>query len=276
MDTLKAVRHFLDKAHSDDPVEKLVPALETISRGLGFSLFSYLLVKPREWLAGQSTEPVSVSNYPRAWMEHYLRNNYHFKDPTFIEAYNQQRPVRWGPAHWDLGKAELKADQLRILQEAGTYGIKRGLTVPINGPGNELGLFTVATGESAEMVDEALYHKGHILHVVATYAHAVIVAKTIQHLPPQEIDLTVREKEVLFWTAQGKSSWEISKIIDRSNATVNFHIKHAVRKLNASNKCHAAVKATVFQLIDPYDARQNELSDRAYLDAQSDARPSQF
>ena len=258
MDTVKAVRHFLDKAHSDDPVENLVPVLQTISNTLGFSLFSYLLVKPREWLAGHMAAPVSVSNYPKSWMKHYLGNNYHFRDPAFIEAYNLRRPVRWGPAHWsaDQASSELKADQRRILEEANAHGIKRGLTIPINGPGNELGLFTVASEESAEAVDEALCRNGHALHVIATYAHAMIVSRTIEHLPSQEIDLTLREREVLFWTAQGKSSWEISKIIDRSNATVNFHIKHAVRKLNASNKCHAAVKATVFQLIDPYAADQ--------------------
>ncbi len=258
MDTAKAVRHFLNQAQSDNSVENLVPILQTISQDLGFSLFSYLLVKPREWLAGHTTTPVSVSNYPKTWMKHYLGNNYHFRDPAFIEAYNQRRPVRWGPSRWNAGETELKADQRRILREADAQGIRRGLTVPINGPGHELGLFTVASEESARMVNQALYRNGHALHVIATYAHTIIVAKTIQQLPSQEIDLTVREREVLFWTAQGKSSWEISKIIDRSNATVNFHIKHAVRKLNASNKCHAAVKATVFQLIDPYAAQHNQ------------------
>jgi LuxR family quorum-sensing transcriptional regulator LasR len=40
---------------------------------------------------------------------------------------------------------------------------------------------------------------------------------------PQKIRLTTREKEVLQWTAAGKSSWEIAQIISCTEAGVNYH-----------------------------------------------------
>ena len=61
--------------------------------------------------------------------------------------------------------------------------------------------------------------------------------------------LTARETECLHWTAAGKTSWEISIILQRSQATINFHLQHACRKLDAVNKCEAAVKAQRLGLI---------------------------
>lgn len=63
-------------------------------------------------------------------------------------------------------------------------------------------------------------------------------------------DLTDRERLCLRWTAMGKTSWEISRILDRKEATVNFHLKNAVAKLNVSNRCQAAVVAVRDGLID--------------------------
>jgi DNA-binding CsgD family transcriptional regulator len=55
--------------------------------------------------------------------------------------------------------------------------------------------------------------------------------------------LNAREQEVLYWTSQGKTSWEIAMILGRSPSTVNFYVRSAVAKLGATNKCQASVMA---------------------------------
>lgn len=55
--------------------------------------------------------------------------------------------------------------------------------------------------------------------------------------------ITQRELECLDWTARGKTSWETAVILGISENTVNFHLKNALRKLDANNKCHAIAKA---------------------------------
>jgi len=55
--------------------------------------------------------------------------------------------------------------------------------------------------------------------------------------------LSARECEVLYWVAYGKTSWEISRILKVSERTINFHVAKCIRKLNAANRSHAAVKA---------------------------------
>lgn len=58
-------------------------------------------------------------------------------------------------------------------------------------------------------------------------------------------NLTEREIEVLRWTADGKTSADISAILTISDNTVNFHIKNAVAKLGVANKTAAVVKAAL-------------------------------
>lgn len=55
--------------------------------------------------------------------------------------------------------------------------------------------------------------------------------------------LTNREIEVLNWLKQGKSSWDISVILNISERTANFHANNIVKKLNVSNRTHAVAIA---------------------------------
>ena len=63
-------------------------------------------------------------------------------------------------------------------------------------------------------------------------------------------ELSDREKACLSWTALGKSSWEIGRILSISENTVVFHIKNAMKKLGTNNRTVAAVKAVQLGLIE--------------------------
>jgi len=62
--------------------------------------------------------------------------------------------------------------------------------------------------------------------------------------------LTSRETEVLRWLKEGKSSWDISRILGRSESAINFHVKNIVRKLDAMNRTHAVAIAIENGLIE--------------------------
>ena len=86
--------------------------------------------------------------------------------------------------------------------------------------------------------------------------NAASIAGTMRALHPHLLDpmqrlsearvtktLSARECEVLYWSAMGKTSWAISKILNVSERTINFHIANSIDKLNAANRSHAVVKA---------------------------------
>ena len=62
-------------------------------------------------------------------------------------------------------------------------------------------------------------------------------------------NMTRREAEVLLWTAEGKTAWEIGVILGVSEGTVRAHLAHILDKLSAANKPHAVARGFVAGII---------------------------
>ena len=61
--------------------------------------------------------------------------------------------------------------------------------------------------------------------------------------------LTPREKEVLAWTAKGKTAWEVGEILHISKRTVDAHLQAAALKLGTINKTQTVAVALREKLI---------------------------
>ena len=83
----------------------------------------------------------------------------------------------------------------------------------------------------------------HDLHILAHYSHSAAQSKLRSPDVPKPIPLTDREVEILRWTVEGKTAWEIGSILTISERTVNFHLQNAMVKFGVHNKTHAAAKA---------------------------------
>ena len=67
-----------------------------------------------------------------------------------------------------------------------------------------------------------------------------------KNLPP----ISAREKQVLKWLRKGKSSWDISQILEISERTVNFHINNIMKKFDAITRTQALAIAVENGLIE--------------------------
>ncbi|AEF05629.1 DNA-binding response regulator [Alteromonas sp. KS69] len=77
----------------------------------------------------------------------------------------------------------------------------------------------------------------HLLKVVEPST-----SKTSTYLQ-ENLPITKRESEVLYWISFGKTSWEISQILDISPRTANKHLEQIYKKLGVDNKTSAAAIA---------------------------------
>lgn len=59
----------------------------------------------------------------------------------------------------------------------------------------------------------------------------------------KRLKVTKREVEVLKWLAQGKSTWEVSVILNRSESVIKYHVTNLMEKLYAQNRTHAVAIA---------------------------------
>ncbi|MEM1316364.1 MAG: helix-turn-helix domain-containing protein, partial [Pseudomonadota bacterium] len=62
--------------------------------------------------------------------------------------------------------------------------------------------------------------------------------------------VTPREREALHWTAEGLTTEATAARLGLTPSAVNYHLRNACRKLSASSKQHAAIKALRLGLID--------------------------
>lgn len=80
----------------------------------------------------------------------------------------------------------------------------------------------------------------------------LLFAENADFLAPErqeKIILTPREVEVLQWSARGKSSWEIGRILHCTEATANYHFSHIRQKFKVSSRGMAVLKALELGII---------------------------
>ena len=76
-----------------------------------------------------------------------------------------------------------------------------------------------------------------------------VLSRMNQVRTKSDITLSLREKEILRWTGDGKTAEDIARILSLSQSTVNFHLRNAMAKLDAPNKTAAVVRAIYLGLL---------------------------
>lgn len=177
-----------------------------------------------------------VTTFPESWRERYFARESYRHDPVISACIHSVEPVNWK----DLAsRAELGQRQQRVLDEAREHGLTQGLSVPVHGHAGQFSLVSVTSPENGSNFDKLVEEYQHEVHLMSIYLHSKMQARISQDAAEQ-INLTSREVECLLWTAHGKTAWEISMILKISEATVNYHLKNAMRKLGVHSKAHAS------------------------------------
>lgn len=209
---------------------------------LGVSRFAYLNTT-------QPGVPFHLeTDYAPDWVARYTAQNYVAVDPVSLEAQRSRIPFQWRgalalPAH-DRPQARL------VFDEAATFGMLDGFTVPIHSRAG-LSMMSLAIDDAALFTPKGAGIR-HALHLLALQYHLSCERALCEPPPaPPPPRLSPREREVLLWTAKGKTGWEIAQILRLTERTVVYHVENAKAKLKAGSRSHAVVLALNLGLIDP-------------------------
>lgn len=228
-------------------VPLLRETLDDFTRQSGFRYYTYISGKvvagrritnfdPRE-------KPFHLTNVPHAWEQQYSAKRYYDHDPVMLFALHNMMPERWSTiTHRDL----LTPKQQHVVADAEDAGLRNGVIVPVHGPGGEFAVLSLSHSETARQEAANVLEDDTFIHMFALRFHSVVRKLRDPNQNERPADLTHREIDVLFWTAEGKSTWDISQILNIAEATVNFHINSAKRKLGVFSKTHAVAKMYTF------------------------------
>jgi LuxR family transcriptional regulator, quorum-sensing system regulator SolR len=204
----------LDGAGSEQDV---FDRLAGLAFDLGFDHFAYGVRQPMHL---SQPRVVMMNNYPDTWQQRYSDQSYFLIDPTVKHGLKSTMPLVW--------TEQLFQPERAFWEEA------RMLTLARSGE----------TLTEAELDD-----KGYKMIWLTQITHQLMAKRLSNEIAPERASmLSAREIDVLRWTAEGKTASDIATIMHITERTANFHIGNCIKKLNATNKTAAAVKAALLGL----------------------------
>jgi DNA-binding CsgD family transcriptional regulator len=211
------------------------------TKRMGFDRVGAMMVLDHR---GAPTEFVAVDNAPEGFRQTIEDLRSARVDPVMQHCKHHHAPILWNQATY------LKTGQIAAWEEQAQFGYRAGICLALHMPEGRHFVLGVDRdqalpddrGELARMVSE--------LQLFAVYAQEAAMRVLIPCRLEDKIPrLTADEIDVLRWTMEGKTVWEVSVILNLAESTVQLHIENAVRKLACANAHQAVLKTLRLGLI---------------------------
>jgi LuxR family quorum sensing-dependent transcriptional regulator len=240
-------------------------AIEAFDRAQSFPALGNALQEALEQFGFASFEFVEISdlgpNTPfhfgtsGRWRDIYVANGFRFIDPSLARARTVGTP-------FDSRSVALSGSRtrqvMRMFEAAADLGLTDGFFCPhhmrdADGRLRSHACALLWEGDSKSFRQNLAEHR-HALHLITM--HFMERAMTLRGLrepspavADEDLEITLREREILGLAAKGKTSAEIAEVLQISSLTAQTHIKNAIRKMQASNKTHAVSLAIARGLV---------------------------
>ena len=247
--TPNTYRELIDALSKAQSLEDVHAACSTLAEELEFDFFVYGARLPTSFVKPTS---VIVSGYPDDWASWYDAGRYERIDPVITHCCNNITPLEWNTSDGYLHQSKIVKD---FMGGARDLGLVSGVCVPLHGCYGEKVLLSLASGREPHQIQKNITRAAPYAQSLLAYVHEAI--RRVLDQPDillDNIQLTAREKECLLWTAEGKTAWEVSQILNIAERTVVFHLKNAAEKLGVTNRPQAIARAIALGMITPQPA----------------------
>lgn len=179
---------------------------------------------------------ILLNGWPTDWFRHYTKVNHYRHDPCVRHCFSTIEPFAWN----ELPPPLLEEPEARlIMNEAVEFGLAEGLCIPLHDVYGSQAVVTMA-GQHVDLPPSAR----RLVHLASLYAYGA-AERSIRgpNYHKSASRLTERERDVMRWTAAGKTLWEIGMILGITEATVNDHMRNIRQKLGTRNAAHSLAEA---------------------------------
>jgi DNA-binding CsgD family transcriptional regulator len=208
---------------------------------LGFSTVAATAVVEK----GAQTEFIAVGNIPSSFFDTFDDLGVGSRDPVMQHLRRQSVPILWNQATY------VTAGAGELWEHQAAFGFRTGIAMALHLPDGNHFLLGVDRDQPLPNDEEELTRI--VAHLQLFAVHAQDAAFRVLVKPehrPETPKLTMRELEVLRWTMEGKTAWEVGTILGISERTAVMHLSNATHKLGCTTKHQAVVKALRLGLID--------------------------
>ena len=200
------------------------------------SLFQdFLSITPN--LGNIQTDSKIITSYPDEFIQCYASNPLLNKNAIINHCQASIEPIIWDESAF--------INSPHFSKGAQTFGVNYGWSQAVHDAKGAVSILTLIRRTQPVSSQEFNEKAGDILWLCNQLHSAIAVRFSSYHTMTEPIArLSVRESEVLKWTAQGKTASDIAMILSLTPRTVNFHISSVMRKMGANNKTSAVVIAS--------------------------------
>ncbi len=203
-----------------------VSAITVIDHGLGRSEF------------------INIHNAPPGYSQTYFDPGLQRRDPVMQHCRRQTVPIIWDQGTYiQHGLGELWEHQAQ-------FGFRTGIAMALHLPDGKHFALGVDRQRPLPADADELQRLVADLQLFAVHAQDAAIRLLVPEAQqPERPALTPRELEVLRWTMDGKTAWEVGAVLGISERTVVFHANNAMLKLGVNSKQQAVLKALRLGLI---------------------------
>jgi DNA-binding CsgD family transcriptional regulator len=233
-------QEFIDATYDARDEVTIAHATHRLTNALGFRWFAYMSLG--------ASRPALMSTYPSTWTDHYLANRFDQIDPVIVATRKETSPFFWGRSTHQIRPTA--AEAIRLFDDAASFGIKSGITVPFRGPKGHIASLTLTTDERSLSLERHAEEIMSFVQVCGLQLHNHLSSRAPRFMPPHRSRiLSKRQRLCLAASANGQSAKEIARIVGLTPRTVEFHLEEAKRRLNAETLPHAVALAVKQGLI---------------------------
>jgi len=212
--------------------------INKLKKILEFDSAIYALARLKNDGTIESYETINFS-YPPEWLVLYKKKNFHRVDPVTIENFNNFQLQYWKDTYKKREGAK------EFISASKDFLLNNGYACGVRNQKSSVGSILSLAGRLTKTP-----RNNFILETLTPHLHQAFSATLSANRMNSFTNISKREKEVLNWLKQGKSTWDISMIFSISENTVKFHVNNIMTKLDAVSRTHAVAIALTEGLID--------------------------
>lgn len=243
------------EALTDAPnVETLWQSYIRIVADYGFPKLFYGFTRFRtETSLGDPQDWVVLSNQSPAYLKVFIDEGQYFNAPMLKWARANEGVCSWRWVEEMARSGNLSDAELKLVEFNRKMGVSAGYTISFKSS-------TARTKGAVALSGDANMTQDDVEVIWAEHGRALTTISTVMHLKlltlPYTLKrpLTKRQREVLEWVGDGKTTQDIATIMGLTSATVEKHLRLARESLDVDTTAQAVLKASFYNQMFIVDA----------------------
>lgn len=215
---LKDFEEFHKACSEAVTTEELSSEINAAVREFGFRWFA--LIHNAD-LEKRLPNRLMITNYPSAWVEEVIDKRLYLDDPVHVASVRSVVGLPWERIPDVIAPSRR---QLEVLKRGRDHGLVSGFTVPFRIPSEPGAFFSVARRNERPFVNSDIM-AAQLVAAIAFERGRELVGGGKSSI--SVVSLSPRHIDCLRLIAQGKTDWEIGKILRLSPATVHEYVEAA-------------------------------------------------